>query len=101
MTPASIMATARARSLSLRRSAIFGAGVPGLISHGSTSAVRRPDKNDCSTHPAARGLFLGVVQVVGLKLSPNSGPLFGHLAFFVVLLVRQANFSAFLTWGRR
>ena len=37
------------------------------------------------------GLFLGVVQVVGLKLYPNSGPLFGHLAFFVVLLLRQAN----------
>lgn len=47
------------------------------------------------------GLFLGVVQVVGLKINPNSGPLFGHLAFFVVLLVRQANVSALLTWGRR
>jgi branched-chain amino acid transport system permease protein len=39
------------------------------------------------------GLFLGVVQVVGLKLNPNSGPLFGHLAFFVILLARQADIS--------
>src|SRR5581483_1555991 len=39
------------------------------------------------------GLFLGVVQVVGLRLNPNSGPLFGHLAFFVVLLAKQMNFS--------
>ncbi len=46
------------------------------------------------------GLFLGVVQVVGLKLNPNSGPLFGHLAFFVVLLARQADI--FLpAWRRR
>jgi branched-chain amino acid transport system permease protein len=42
------------------------------------------------------GLFLGVVQVVGLKIYPNSGPLFGHLAFFTVLLVRQANPTLFL-----
>jgi branched-chain amino acid transport system permease protein len=47
------------------------------------------------------GLFLGVVQVVGLKLYPNSGPLFGHLAFFTVLLVRQANFTSFFAWGRK
>jgi branched-chain amino acid transport system permease protein len=39
------------------------------------------------------GLFLGVVQVVGLRLNPNSGPLFGHLAFFVILLARQMDFS--------
>lgn len=47
------------------------------------------------------GLFLGVVQVVGLKLNPNSGPLFGHLAFFAVLLFRQTNLGSFLAWGRR
>lgn len=47
------------------------------------------------------GLFLGVVQVLGLKLYPNSGPLFGHLAFFTVLLVRQANFTSFFAWGRK
>jgi branched-chain amino acid transport system permease protein len=47
------------------------------------------------------GLFLGVVQVVGLKINPNSGPLFAHLAFFVVLLLRQANPSLFLAWGRK
>ncbi|MEJ1997535.1 MAG: branched-chain amino acid ABC transporter permease [Maritimibacter sp.] len=39
------------------------------------------------------GLLLGVVQVVGLKLNPNSGPLFGHLAFLIILLVKQAEFS--------
>ncbi len=39
------------------------------------------------------GLLLGVVQVVGLKLNPNSGPLFGHLAFLIILLVKQADFS--------
>ena len=46
------------------------------------------------------GLFLGVVQVVGLRLNPNSGPLFGHLAFFVVLLGKQMNFSMRPAWGR-
>jgi len=46
------------------------------------------------------GLFLGVVQVVGLRLNPNSGPLFGHLAFFVILLARQMNFSMRLAWRR-
>lgn len=35
------------------------------------------------------GVFLGVVHVVGLKLNPNSGPLFGHLAFLLILLLRQ------------
>ncbi|MEJ1990909.1 MAG: branched-chain amino acid ABC transporter permease [Maritimibacter sp.] len=39
------------------------------------------------------GLLLGVVQVVGLKLNPNSGPLFGHLAFLIILLVKQAEFT--------
>ena len=47
------------------------------------------------------GLFLGVVQVVGLKLAPNSGPLFSHLAFFVVLLLRQANLPPLLAWARK
>jgi len=47
------------------------------------------------------GLFLGVVQVLGLKLYPNAGPLFGHLAFFVVLLVRQSNLGPLLAWGRK
>jgi branched-chain amino acid transport system permease protein len=46
------------------------------------------------------GLFLGVVQVVGLKINPNSGPLFGHLAFFAVLLLRQLSPALFLA-GRR
>jgi len=46
------------------------------------------------------GLFLGVVQVVGLRLNPNSGPLFGHLAFFVVLLAKQMNFSIRPAWRR-
>lgn len=47
------------------------------------------------------GLFLGVVQVVGLKVAPNSGPLFGHLAFFIVLLLRQAGLSQLFAWGRK
>jgi branched-chain amino acid transport system permease protein len=47
------------------------------------------------------GLFLGVVQVVGLKIVPNSGPIFGHLAFFIVLLLRQAGLSPFFAWGRK
>ncbi|CCD96125.1 Branched-chain amino acid ABC transporter, permease protein [Bradyrhizobium sp. ORS 375] len=46
------------------------------------------------------GLFLGVVQVVALRLNPNAGPLFGHLAFFVVLLVKQMNFSFRPAWRR-
>lgn len=47
------------------------------------------------------GLFLGVVQVIGLKINPNSGPLFGHLAFFAVLLARQLNFPRFVFWRAR
>lgn len=46
------------------------------------------------------GLALGVVQIVGLRLDPNAGPLFGHLAFFVVLLARQGRFSFSLS-GRQ
>lgn len=47
------------------------------------------------------GLFLGVVQVVGLKINPNSGPLFGHLAFFAVLLACQVEFSRLASWRVR
>lgn len=46
------------------------------------------------------GLFLGVVQVVGLRLNPDSGPLFGHLAFFVILLARQWSVSLPVAWRR-
>jgi branched-chain amino acid transport system permease protein len=46
------------------------------------------------------GLFLGVVQLVGLKFYPNSGPLFGHLAFFLILLAKQADLPALVTWRR-
>lgn len=46
------------------------------------------------------GLFLGVIQVTGLKLNPNSGPLFGHLAFFVILLARQMDLSVRFAWRR-
>ena len=46
------------------------------------------------------GLFIGVAQVVGLRLNPDSGPLFGHLAFFVVLLARQMDFQALRAWRR-
>ena len=46
------------------------------------------------------GLFLGVVQVVGLRLNPDSGPLFGHLAFFLVLLTRQWSVSLPVAWRR-
>lgn len=37
------------------------------------------------------GLFLGVVHVVGLSVNPNSGPLFGHLAFLLILVLRQVD----------
>jgi branched-chain amino acid transport system permease protein len=40
------------------------------------------------------------VQVVGLRINPNSGPLFGHLAFFVILLARQMDLSVRLAWRR-
>jgi branched-chain amino acid transport system permease protein len=46
------------------------------------------------------GLFLGVVQLIGLKINPNSGPLFGHLAFFLILLAKQANLPALIRWRR-
>jgi branched-chain amino acid transport system permease protein len=46
------------------------------------------------------GLFLGVVQLVGLKINPNSGPLFGHLAFFLILLAKQADLPALIRWRR-
>jgi branched-chain amino acid transport system permease protein len=41
-----------------------------------------------------------VAQVVGLNLAPDSGPLYGHLAFFVVLLARQMGLPALLAWKR-
>ncbi|ATE61652.1 branched-chain amino acid ABC transporter permease [Thauera sinica] len=36
----------------------------------------------------AGGMLLGVAQAVGFRLDPGWGILFGHLAFFAVLLVR-------------
>lgn len=42
------------------------------------------------------GLFLGVVNVVGLRINPNAGPLFGHLAFLMILIGQQANLTALL-----
>lgn len=44
------------------------------------------------------GLLLGVVQVVGWRLNPDSGPLFDHLAFFAVLLAKRMNLSMRLAW---
>ena len=44
------------------------------------------------------GLALGVAQVVGLKISPNSGLLFAHIAFFSILFVRSFD-SRGATWG--
>jgi branched-chain amino acid transport system permease protein len=46
------------------------------------------------------GLLLGVVQVVGWRLNPDSGPLFGHLAFFIVLLAKQMDLPLHLAWRR-
>jgi branched-chain amino acid transport system permease protein len=34
------------------------------------------------------GIALGVVQLVGLKMDPNAGPLYAHLLFFVGVLLR-------------
>lgn len=45
------------------------------------------------------GLALGVAQVVGLKISPNSGLLFAHIAFFSILFVRSFDLRG-TTWGR-
>lgn len=42
------------------------------------------------------GLFLGVVHVVGLKINPNAGPLFGHLAFLMILILRQTSLAALI-----
>ena len=39
------------------------------------------------------GLALGVIQVVSLRFQPNAGPLYDHLAFFLVLLARQGRFT--------
>ncbi|WP_028224272.1 branched-chain amino acid ABC transporter permease [Paraburkholderia ferrariae] len=44
------------------------------------------------------GVTLGIVQVVGLSLDSDAGPLFQHVAFFVVLLWRQIPFATVLRW---
>jgi branched-chain amino acid transport system permease protein len=36
------------------------------------------------------GIALGMAQLAGLKLDPNAGLLYGHLLFFVGLLLRPA-----------
>lgn len=36
------------------------------------------------------GLLLGIAQIVGLKLFPETGPLFAHLVFLLVLFARPA-----------
>ena len=45
------------------------------------------------------GLTLGVAQVVGLKISPNSGLLFAHIAFFAILFARSFDLCS-ATWER-
>lgn len=47
------------------------------------------------------GLFLGLVQVVGLGFDSDAGPIFQHAAFFVVLLARQIRVPRALVWRRR
>lgn len=49
----------------------------------------------------AAGLFLGLVQVIGLGLDSNAGPIFQHVAFFAVLLARQISIPRTLVWRRR
>lgn len=39
------------------------------------------------------GMALGVAQLVGLKLDPNGGPLYAHLLFLVMLLVRPSGIA--------
>jgi branched-chain amino acid transport system permease protein len=39
------------------------------------------------------GMALGVAQLVGLKLDPNGGPLYAHLLFLLILLVRPAGLA--------
>lgn len=39
------------------------------------------------------GIVLGIAQLVGLKLDPNAGPLYAHLLFFVIVLLRPNGLS--------
>ena len=45
------------------------------------------------------GLALGVAEVVGLKISPDSGLLFAHMTFFMFLIVKSFDFPA-TNWRR-
>lgn len=47
------------------------------------------------------GLFLGLVQVIGLGMDSDAGPIFQHAAFFAVLLARQIRIPRALVWRRR
>jgi branched-chain amino acid transport system permease protein len=38
--------------------------------------------------PLIAGLAMGVVHLIGLRFDPNSGLLYPHLLFFVILLSR-------------
>jgi len=49
----------------------------------------------------AGGLVLGVAQLVGLKLNPNSGMLLAHGVFFVVLLLMPRGVSGWRKRGGR
>jgi len=40
------------------------------------------------------GIVLGMAQLAGLKWDPNAGLLYGHLLFFVMLLIRPAGLAA-------
>jgi branched-chain amino acid transport system permease protein len=47
----------------------------------------------------AAGLALGVTQLVGLRLDPNSGLLYPHLLFFIGLMLRPNGLFRARTWA--
>jgi branched-chain amino acid transport system permease protein len=42
----------------------------------------------------AGGIVLGVAQLVGQRIDSNAGPLYAHLLFFVVLMIRPSGIAA-------
>jgi branched-chain amino acid transport system permease protein len=39
------------------------------------------------------GIALGVAQLIGLKLDPNSGSLYSHILFLFILLVKPTGIA--------
>jgi len=45
------------------------------------------------------GIVLGVTQLVALKIDPSSGLMYGHIVFFIILILSPKGLSSLFRSG--